>query len=816
MRLHFTAVASALLALSHAHGQASFGTAPEPITGAMLERWFAELDLSQPQRQAVDQLHATYLQNFAEIREDEIEEVVSRGGIFGAIFGGGDVGKVFREIDQLIDEVEDVDEIFLDQIEPILTPNQMLILERLDARRDRVRRSGGPLSLLGRANPAGLADLSALIPLDRMADPELSTILNEYETELADRFERLERSAKNAFNTFAETLADLRESSDDRRAIFQEMQNVMADASLPVIREATSVSRLHRETLPQLEIALGKEAGDELRANWLDTCYSEVGREENRVRRRFLSALQLADLDGETKSLVKATWSDWREKLRSVAKPMLDAVDATRAEASLITFGRSRGRGGGIPDTLEDQQENIAERAIEELVMLIGESRYEKLNDRNKSADGRRRRDPRMQGPRTKSTLKVKSGTTPTSRLFEMAIPAEGPDGFLAAPLSLAALLDGIAFVRPSADESVFSTVKTFHESYQLDWNAEVTEELQRIIETRATQWKWDRKSGLEGPTNSEIGELSMARRTLAETQARLDNDLFELLNAVVVESAEERSRLNVLKGVRNRQRLAARGLAASGTDRILSGLNLPRANPSDAIAMLIVRQPKLAATAELNFGAALTNIFQMRWEAKLEAVDAGQRAITKVLAESGEPADRRIWGAIGTALNEVSQSKVSDLREYDEDVRDQNDKVIRSVTKSLAPEMAESLRRDLAKLTRPEVWIDKESPEAALLRASSLEAISPGVREQIADLLESWREIWNPTSLEMSEMMDRHETDKPVDGRPSWVNRMEQQRELDAIRFRRTEANQRALRGLRDLLNPMQLSEVGVLVSDG
>ena len=816
MRHHLTAVASALLALSHAHGQASFGTAPEPITGAMLERWFAELSLSQPQRQAVDQLHAIYLQNFAEIREDEIEEVVSRGGIFGAIFGGGDVGKVFREIDQLIDEVEDVDEIFLDQIEPILTPNQILILERLDARRDRVRRSGGPLSLLGRANPAGLADLSALIPLDRMADPELSTALNEYETELADRFERLERSAKNAFNIFAETMANLRESSDDRRAIFQEMQSIMADASLPVIREATSVSRLHREALPQLEIALGREAGDELRANWLDACYSEVGREENRVRRRFLSALQLSDLDGETKSLVEATWTDWREKLRSVAKPMLDAVDATRAEASLITFGRSRGRGGGIPDALEDQQENIAERAIEELAMLIGESRYEKLNDRNKSADGRRRRDPRMQGPRTKSTLKVKSGPTPTSMLFEMSIPAEGPDGFLAGPLSLAALLDGIAFVRPSADDNIFATVKTFHESYQLDWNAEVTEELKRIIETRATQWKWDRKSGLEGPTNSEIGELSMARRTLAEIQARLDNDLFELLNAVVVESTGERSRLNVLKGVRNRQRLAARGLAASGTDRILSGLDLPRTNPSDAIAMLVVRQPKLAATAELNFGAALTSIFQMRWEAKLEAVDAGQRAIAKVLAESGDPADRRIWGAIGTALSEVSQRKVSDLREYDEDVRDQNDKVIRSVTKSLAPEVAESLRRDLAKLARPEVWIDKDSPEAALLRASSLESLSPGAREQVADLLESWREIWNPTSLEMSEMMDRHETDEPVDGRPSWVNRMEQQRELDAIRFRRTEANQRALRGLRDLLNPMQLSEVGVLVSEG
>ena len=133
-----------------------------------------------------------------------------------------------------------------------------------------------------------------------------------------------------------------------------------------------------------------------------------------------------------------------------------------------------------------------------------------------------------------------------------------------------------------------------------------------------------------------------------------------------------------------------------------------------------------------------------------------------------------------------------------------------------MAPESAESLRRDLAKLTRPEVWIDKDSPESALLRASSLKDLSPGVREQVADLLETWRNVWSPTSLEMSDAMDRHESEEPAEGRSGWVRRMEQQRELDTIRFRRTEANQRALRGLRDLLNPMQLSEVGVLVSEG
>ena len=85
-----------------------------------------------------------------------------------------------------------------------------------------------------------------------------------------------------------------------------------------------------------------------------------------------------------------------------------------------------------------------------------------------------------------------------------------------------------------------------------------------------------------------------------------------------------------------------------------------------------------------------------------------------------------------------------------------------------------------------------------------------------MADLLETWRNVWSPTSLEMSDAMDRHESEEPAEGRSGWVRRMEQQRELDTIRFRRTEANQRALRGLRDLLTPMQLSEVGVLVSEG
>ena len=54
------------------------------------------------------------------------------------------------------------------------------------------------------------------------------------------------------------------------------------------------------------------------------------------------------------------------------------------------------------------------------------------------------------------------------------------------------------------------------------------------------------------------------------------------------------------------------------------------------------------------------------------------------MLTEVGDPADRRVWESIGSALSEVSRTKVSDLREYDETVREQNEDIIRSVTKAM------------------------------------------------------------------------------------------------------------------------------------
>ena len=86
--------------------------------------------------------------------------------------------------------------------------------------------------------------------------------------------------------------------------------------------------------------------------------------------------------------------------------------------------------------------------------------------------------------------------------------------------------MDGIRFVRPSADEDTFSTVQTFHESYQLDWNAEVTEALKQIVETLRPNGTGIVNAALRDRALQEIGELSDARRTLAEVQGRLDNDL--------------------------------------------------------------------------------------------------------------------------------------------------------------------------------------------------------------------------------------------------------------------------------------------------
>ena len=84
----------------------------------------------------MDQLHAVYLEEFADVRGDEIEDVAGRGGIFGDFWGA--MSTPCSATLTNFGEIEDVDENFIEQIRPLLSANQVPTLDRVAARRDRV------------------------------------------------------------------------------------------------------------------------------------------------------------------------------------------------------------------------------------------------------------------------------------------------------------------------------------------------------------------------------------------------------------------------------------------------------------------------------------------------------------------------------------------------------------------------------------------------------------------------------------------------------------------------------------------------------
>ena len=170
---------------------------------------------------------------------------------------------MFREIDQLRDGIEDVMKAssskFVHCCRPIKPDAR-----RLAARRDRVRRAGSPLGVAAVCQPRRSCRPFRVGPSVTPFGPGVGPILNNAK-ELAERFERLERAAKRR-STLLPTPWLIFVSPPMTDEPCSKKCNPSWQMPAPVVREATAVSNLHRDTLPQLEAALGQDAGDELRA----------------------------------------------------------------------------------------------------------------------------------------------------------------------------------------------------------------------------------------------------------------------------------------------------------------------------------------------------------------------------------------------------------------------------------------------------------------------------------------------------------------------------------------------------------------------
>src|SRR5262245_10801263 len=82
--------AALLLPAARASAQGTSGLLPNPISGRDLDAWSSQLGLSSEQRRALEPMHEQYLDQYRQLRDNEIQKYLENvGSMMGGMWGRG-------------------------------------------------------------------------------------------------------------------------------------------------------------------------------------------------------------------------------------------------------------------------------------------------------------------------------------------------------------------------------------------------------------------------------------------------------------------------------------------------------------------------------------------------------------------------------------------------------------------------------------------------------------------------------------------------------------------------------------------------------
>src|SRR5262245_25778124 len=268
-------VIAALLALAcvplHALAQGTMGTAPDPISARDLDRYAERLGLSDQQFQAVQALHDEYREAFRQLRETDIEKYLTEnrgnagGGPFGAMVGDRKaVEKSLRDLDAIINTVKALDNQFFDQVQSVLTEDQIAQSQRVRQARERARYRAGVSRLTGTFLPATRVDISEIaddIQMDPQEKESADPLLTQYESSLTSAVRKLHDTTTTLVLEMLDKLAkqgiDEQARDQDRRGqLFQAVRTAMSEVYVKLQDKVSDVTDLNRRTVRSLGTVL--------------------------------------------------------------------------------------------------------------------------------------------------------------------------------------------------------------------------------------------------------------------------------------------------------------------------------------------------------------------------------------------------------------------------------------------------------------------------------------------------------------------------------------------------------------------------------
>jgi len=849
-RTVIAALVSALFMTGHAIGQGTSGTLPGPISSRDLATWADQLELGDEQRQAIDPFHEEYREAFRQLRDGAIEQYLQEvGGMMGRGFRGLDKDAIedsLRKLNRLMTRISLLDEGLFNNIQSVLSDEQVARLPRVMQARKRERYRTGAMRMAGSANRAARVDMSDLYyGLELTPDQRQATdpLVVQYEDRLTAATEDLYKASTRIFLVVVEALEDQGVSFESFAGggpppadMMNAMRNAWTEANEKPREKAAAISDLNHQTLRRLTEFLPRDAASTLRDRYLGRAYPEVPRaSQSDALKNFHAALRLPSLSPDLRADINAMAVQFRGSANQVVDEMIKAVDEYRNSA--VAFGRDRTQRREYNEKLEGYRERLVgldRSAVEALGGLLGPD----LSQSVKIAAADTTFEDETSEPAGRDRRRGGSSVEEATDAF---IAGLGPDPFLPSPITSRDV--ALYTKRLKLDDNDRFILKSLHQEYvgafgQLKRTdiatlraALAAAQPPREEQRREGPRRGDENARPTGPTAQQVDEIYDLRGSALKSIQALDGTFFDDIETLIA-TPQQQPLVQRLRTARERS-VYNRGLEANPFDAMFGrrggrhGRGGPRgpdmggqSNESGVDLSYLVEQLDLGAEERTEMDKLLADYeasavagFRRQYESVLKLRREVERLRAQRARGDGDgnrrERDREAmqsrWESF-RRLQENEGRKATDDRKF---MVDLNRATLAVLTEALPEKAAANLDQAYRHSAFPSIYDDPDGADRFLTTALQLRDLGESQRDGIDAIIAEYRPAYEKLADQIAEIHAARADDGNDFDRQRWRTYQEQRNRIEVLDFERQELNAKALRQLREVLTDEQVQRL-------
>lgn len=800
--------------------QGTSGTLPPPISAREIIDFAKRLKLSEQQQKAAETLHDQYKQEFRIFREGEIasflKEMHNLQGNGMSMPKRADVEDFVKKMELLNGKIASLDNRYFDQLQSVLTDDQLGMMTRVRQARQRTRFAASDMMMMTRNHNVDLSEIAMELELPPDQWQLADSILGPYEAKLTSDLGKLHEYSLKMILDMMDAFEkqgineETMNSPDGQQKMMETMQNVWRDIMKKPMETAGQISDLNRRTYRSVAAVVPPETARTLRNNFYVKAYAEAGFALGANEPALTAALKLPDLTDEQRQTVTVAKDDYLRRMDKILEDAVTLIEANQRDQSPFDMNAEQMQqyAQKLAD-LRTKADELTKATSEALTLALGPELTAKVQ-----AQAPAKPTQVLQGAVAAQMAEAvaavqqdASAAGPNADPDEIEQQMWSGDQFLPSRIGKADVLDYTGRLHLTEDQRPL--IQQLHKTYVEKFKLLRDTEIAALLKASQAMWSYDQATQTStGPTMDKIEDVHRLRRLALDAIRRTDAAFFDDLEMML-----EPDQVPLMKQVR-----LARERAIYNRGQNMGFYFGQGSNESGIDLSTLVRQQRLddavlktLAPELLNYEEAVTVAFRTKYEVAMDMERAQQRwqaEMTKAQAEGGgNPMSfatkyREIMGEI-TKKSTQASAQIGKLN------RESLDRILAG----LSADAAYNLRSEYNRRAFPNVYQDETALDRQLNEALKLNDLTDDQRRKIADLAAEYRPAYAGFCDQLVQNSTGSEDVNLMSGDPQDMKKFqERQEKMATVKFDRNEVNVRAISQLKSILTEDQIRRVGGL----